>query len=63
MDASFRKIAKNAICFHIWRIEEDRLEAEPKTNYGTFYDNCAYIINVASPSGVYVNQDTIVSIY
>ncbi|XP_017474313.1 PREDICTED: villin-like protein quail [Rhagoletis zephyria] len=59
VDASFRKIAKNAICFHIWKIEEDRLEAEPKTQYGNFIDDCAYIIYAAGPKGTYVNQDTI----
>uniref|UniRef100_W8C0S3 Villin-like protein quail n=1 Tax=Ceratitis capitata TaxID=7213 RepID=W8C0S3_CERCA len=59
VDASFRKIAKNAICFHIWKIEEDRLEAEPKNQYGNFIDDCAYIIYAAGPKGTYINQDTI----
>ncbi|XP_054742717.1 villin-like protein quail isoform X1 [Anastrepha obliqua] len=59
VDASFRKIAKNAICFHIWKIEEDRLEAEPKAQYGNFVDDCAYIVYAAGPKGIYVNQDTI----
>ncbi|XP_011201765.2 villin-like protein quail isoform X1 [Bactrocera dorsalis] len=59
VDASFRKIAKNAICFHIWKIEEDRLEAEPKAQYGNFIDDCAYIIYAAAPKGIYVNQETI----
>ncbi|XP_067623216.1 villin-like protein quail [Eurosta solidaginis] len=59
VDASFRKIPKNAICFHIWKIEEDRLEAEPKALYGNFVDDCAYIIYAAGSKGTYVNQDTI----
>uniref|UniRef100_A0A1A9WZZ4 HP domain-containing protein n=1 Tax=Glossina brevipalpis TaxID=37001 RepID=A0A1A9WZZ4_9MUSC len=59
VDASFRKIPKNAICFHIWKIDEDRLEAEPKSQYGVFIDDCAYIIYAASPIGGYVNQYTI----
>ncbi|XP_013099342.2 villin-like protein quail isoform X1 [Stomoxys calcitrans] len=59
VDASFRRIPKNAICFHVWKIDEDRLEAEPKSQYGTFLDDCAYIIYAAAPVGSYVNQDTI----
>lgn len=62
VDASFRRIPKNAICFHVWKIDEDRLEAEPKAQYGTFVDDCAYIIYAAAAAGTYVNQDTIVSI-
>uniref|UniRef100_A0A1B0FIP6 HP domain-containing protein n=1 Tax=Glossina morsitans morsitans TaxID=37546 RepID=A0A1B0FIP6_GLOMM len=59
VDASFRKIPKNAICFHVWKIDEDRLEAEPKSQYGIFIDDCAYIVYAASPIGGYVNQHTI----
>lgn len=59
VDASFRKLPKNAICFHIWKIEEDRLEVVSKENFGKFYDDCCYIIYAASPAGTYVNQDTI----
>ncbi|XP_005179741.1 villin-like protein quail isoform X2 [Musca domestica] len=59
VDASFRRIPKNAICFHVWKIDEDRLEAEPKAQYGTFVDDCAYIIYAAAAAGTYVNQDTI----
>ncbi|XP_037823752.1 villin-like protein quail isoform X1 [Lucilia sericata] len=59
VDASFRRIPKNAICFHVWKIEEDRLEAEPKAQYGTFLDDCAYIIYACGPTGTFVNQDTI----
>lgn len=61
VDASFRRIPKNAICFHVWKIEEDRLEAVPKTQYGTFIDDCAYIIYASGPNNTFVNQDTIVS--
>jgi len=53
-------VAKNAITFALWKIDEDRLEAVPRSQYGTFYDNCAYIIYAASLSGHYANHETIV---
>ncbi|XP_055837205.1 villin-like protein quail [Episyrphus balteatus] len=59
VDASFRKLPRKAICFHIWKIEEDRLEVVPRENFGSFYDDCCYIIYAACPVGTYVNQDTI----
>ncbi|XP_055919693.1 villin-like protein quail isoform X2 [Eupeodes corollae] len=59
VDASFRKLSRNAICFHIWKIEEDRLEVVARENFGSFYDDCCYIIYAACPAGTYVNQDTI----
>lgn len=61
MDATFRKVAKHAITFAIWKIDEDRLEAVQRSHYGTFYDSCAYIIYAASLSGHYANHETIVS--
>uniref|UniRef100_A0A1A9VDL5 Uncharacterized protein n=1 Tax=Glossina austeni TaxID=7395 RepID=A0A1A9VDL5_GLOAU len=44
---------------HVWKIDEDRLEAEHKSQYGIFIDDCAYIVYAASPVGGYVNQLTI----
>uniref|UniRef100_T1GDU9 HP domain-containing protein n=1 Tax=Megaselia scalaris TaxID=36166 RepID=T1GDU9_MEGSC len=59
VDCTFRKVPKNAICFHIWRVEDDRIEAVCKASYGTFYDDSAYIIYASSPSGFSVNSETI----
>uniref|UniRef100_A0A6P4FDP0 Villin-like protein quail isoform X1 n=1 Tax=Drosophila rhopaloa TaxID=1041015 RepID=A0A6P4FDP0_DRORH len=59
VDATFRKVAKNAITFALWKIDEDRLEAVTRSQYGTFYDNCAYIIYAASLPGHYANHETI----
>ncbi|XP_020812284.1 villin-like protein quail isoform X1 [Drosophila serrata] len=59
VDATFRKVAKNSITFALWKIDEDRLEAVNRTQYGTFYDNCAYIVYAASLAGHYANHETI----
>lgn len=59
VDPSFRKINQNDICFHIWKVEEDRMEVVPKEDFGRFYDDCCYIIYAACPLGSFVNQDTI----
>ncbi|KAH8298354.1 hypothetical protein KR018_008086, partial [Drosophila ironensis] len=60
VDATFRKVAKNAITFALWKIDEDRLEAVPRSQFGTFYDNCAYIVYAASLPGHYASHETIV---
>ncbi|XP_030243943.1 villin-like protein quail isoform X2 [Drosophila navojoa] len=59
VDATFRKVPKNAISFAIWKIDEDRLEAVARPQYGTFYDNCAYIIYAANLVGHYASHETI----
>lgn len=61
MDATFRKVPKNAITFALWKIDEDHLEAVARPQYGTFYDNCAYIIYACNLVGHYANHETIVS--
>lgn len=62
VDVTFRKVAKHALTFELWKIDEDRLEAVARAQYGTFYDNCAYIIYASSLVGHYANHETIVSI-
>lgn len=62
VDATFRKVPKNAITFALWKIDEDNLEAVARPHYGTFYDNCAYIIYACNLVGHYANHETIVSI-
>ncbi|XP_023032217.1 villin-like protein quail isoform X2 [Drosophila willistoni] len=59
VDATFRKVAKNAITFALWKIDEDRLEAVSRPQYGLFYDNCAYIIYASSLVGHYATHETI----
>ncbi|XP_017834860.1 villin-like protein quail [Drosophila busckii] len=59
VDATFRKVPKHAISFALWKIDEDRLEAVARANYGTFYDNCAYIIYAANLVGHYATHETI----
>ncbi|XP_070133242.1 villin-like protein quail isoform X1 [Drosophila bipectinata] len=59
VDATFRKVAKNAITFAIWKIDEDRLEAVARSQFGTFYDTCAYIVYAASLTGHYATHETI----
>ncbi|KAL5279887.1 VILL family protein [Megaselia abdita] len=59
VDCTFRKVPKNAICFHIWRVDDDKIEAVCKASYGTFYDDSAYIIYASNPSGFSVNSETI----
>ncbi|XP_026844669.1 villin-like protein quail isoform X1 [Drosophila persimilis] len=59
VDATFRRVAKNAITFSLWKIDEDRLEAVARSQYGTFYDNSAYIIYAANLVGHYANHETI----
>ncbi|EDW04121.1 GH10154 [Drosophila grimshawi] len=59
VDATFRKVPKHAISFALWKIDEDRLEAVARSQYGTFYDNCAYIIYAANLVGHYANHETI----
>ncbi|KAH8412783.1 hypothetical protein KR009_005719, partial [Drosophila setifemur] len=59
VDATFRKVAKNSITFALWKIDEDRLEAVTRSQFGTFYDNCAYIVYAASLAGHYANHETI----
>lgn len=61
VDATFRKVPKNAITFALWKIDEDHLEAVVRPQYGTFYDNCAYIIYACNLVGHYANHETIVS--
>ncbi|XP_034100246.1 villin-like protein quail isoform X1 [Drosophila albomicans] len=59
VDATFRKVPKHALTFELWKIDEDRLEAVARAQYGTFYDNCAYIIYASSLVGHYANHETI----
>ncbi|KAL7739752.1 hypothetical protein ACLKA6_014992 [Drosophila palustris] len=59
VDATFRKVPKHALTFELWKIDEDRLEAVARPQYGTFYDNCAYIIYASSLVGHYANHETI----
>lgn len=61
IDPSFRKINKNTIGFHIWKVENERIETIPKSQFGTFYNDSTYIIYAASPRGSYVNHESIVS--
>lgn len=63
IDAAFRKINKNAVGLHIWKIENDRVEAVPRNQYGIFQDENCYIIYAASLKGTFVNQETIVSFF
>ncbi|XP_030382996.1 villin-like protein quail [Scaptodrosophila lebanonensis] len=59
VDATFRKVPKNAITFALWKIDDDHLEAVARPQYGIFQDNCAYIIYAASTVGHYVSHETI----
>ncbi|XP_053675905.1 villin-like protein quail [Anopheles nili] len=51
IDTAFRKISPRSIGFHIWRIQNDHVETLPKEQYGTFYDECTYVIYAASLVG------------
>ncbi|XP_031623879.1 villin-like protein quail isoform X1 [Contarinia nasturtii] len=59
IDAAFRKVRKNSIGFHIWKVENNRVEALPKEKFGIFYDDCTYIIYASTIKGNIVNQYTI----
>ncbi|XP_034118077.1 LOW QUALITY PROTEIN: villin-like protein quail [Drosophila albomicans] len=59
VDATFRQVPKHALTFELWKIDEVRLEAVARAQYGTFYDNCAYIIYASSLVGHYANHETI----
>ncbi|KAH8414784.1 hypothetical protein KR215_003987 [Drosophila sulfurigaster] len=59
VDATFRKVPKRALIFELWKIDEDRLEAVARAQYGTFYENCAYIIYASSLVGHCANHETI----
>uniref|UniRef100_A0A2Y9D1K4 HP domain-containing protein n=1 Tax=Anopheles funestus TaxID=62324 RepID=A0A2Y9D1K4_ANOFN len=59
IDTAFRKISPRSIGFHIWRIQHDHVETLPKDQYGTFYDECAYVIYAASLTGTGCDKNTI----
>lgn len=59
VDASFRYLPNNTICFHIWKVDEDRVEIVPKENFGCFNDDCCYLVYAACPVGTYVSQETV----
>ncbi|XP_064546786.1 villin-like protein quail isoform X1 [Drosophila montana] len=59
VDATFRKLPKQAVSFALWKIDEDHLEAVARPQYGTFYDNCAYIIYASNLVGHYASHETI----
>jgi len=61
VDVTFRKIPKTATCFAIWKIDDNRLDAELKVNFGKFRDDCAYILYAACKSDSFVTSDTLVS--
>ncbi|XP_055634484.1 villin-like protein quail isoform X1 [Toxorhynchites rutilus septentrionalis] len=58
-DTAFRKISPKAIGFYIWRIQNDHVEAIPREQYGTFYDENTYVIYSASLAGTTSDRNTI----
>lgn len=62
IDTAFRKISPKAIGFYVWRIQNDHVEAIPREQYGTFYDENTYVIYSASLAGTISDKNTIVSI-
>lgn len=60
IDTAFRKISPKAIGFYVWRIQNDHVEAIPREQYGTFYDENTYVIYSASLAGTISDKNTIV---
>lgn len=61
VDPLFRKINKHSVGFHIFKIENDHIEALTKDQLGTFFDENVYIIYASAVKGSYSDQKTIVS--
>ncbi|XP_052864925.1 villin-like protein quail [Anopheles cruzii] len=59
IDTAFRKISPRSIGFHIWRIQNDHVETLPKDQYGTFYDECAYVVYAAALAGTACDKTTL----
>lgn len=57
----FRKINKHSVGFHIFKIENDHIEALTRDQLGTFFDENVYIIYASAVKGSYSDQKTIVS--
>jgi len=61
VDPFFRKINKHSVGFHVFKVDNDHIEALSKDQVGTFYDENAYIVYAASVKGTITDQNTIVS--
>uniref|UniRef100_A0A336MGA1 CSON014978 protein n=1 Tax=Culicoides sonorensis TaxID=179676 RepID=A0A336MGA1_CULSO len=59
VDPSFRKINKHSVGFHIWKVDSTSIEAVPKSQYGTFYDENTYIIYAAAVKGTFPDKRAI----
>jgi hypothetical protein len=63
IDPLFRKINKHSVGFHVFKIENDHIEALAKDQVGIFFDENVYIIYASAVKGSYSDQKTIVSYF